>query len=112
MTCVELATKFVELRIAKDNDAAAELIADDIEWTVPTMVSSETHKGKDAVTKFWVVQDKKSPKVVSLGTFEAEGENAAKRTMVVQTMLMKVTLEQTITFNADKKISVVVTKKA
>eukprot|EP01064_Diplonema_japonicum_P000491 TRINITY_DN10323_c0_g1_i1.p1 TRINITY_DN10323_c0_g1~~TRINITY_DN10323_c0_g1_i1.p1 ORF type:complete len:113 (+),score=43.98 TRINITY_DN10323_c0_g1_i1:67-405(+) len=99
---VALVNKFVELRMAKKNDEAAEFLADAVEWTVPTMMSTETHNGKAKVMKFWAGQS--LPTIKSKTDFVAEGELTATRTMVVSKMMVTATLKQTYTFNADGKI--------
>eukprot|EP01064_Diplonema_japonicum_P000492 TRINITY_DN10323_c0_g1_i3.p1 TRINITY_DN10323_c0_g1~~TRINITY_DN10323_c0_g1_i3.p1 ORF type:complete len:115 (+),score=47.34 TRINITY_DN10323_c0_g1_i3:66-410(+) len=101
---VAIASQFVELRVAKKNEEAGEFLADDVEWTVPTMMSTETHNGKANVVAFWGNQDKSLPTLKSKTDFVAEGELVATRTMVVSKMMVTATLKQTYTFNADGKI--------
>eukprot|EP01059_Diplonema_ambulator_P001325 TRINITY_DN110_c0_g1_i1.p2 TRINITY_DN110_c0_g1~~TRINITY_DN110_c0_g1_i1.p2 ORF type:complete len:131 (+),score=64.38 TRINITY_DN110_c0_g1_i1:50-394(+) len=108
---VALATKFVELRVAKKNAEAAEMVADDVEWITPTMMGTETHKGKADVTAFWEKQDKDLPTVKDKSDFAADGDLAASRTMTVSKMMIKANLKQTVTFNAEGKIVKSETKK-
>eukprot|EP01061_Rhynchopus_euleeides_P047191 TRINITY_DN9343_c0_g1_i4.p2 TRINITY_DN9343_c0_g1~~TRINITY_DN9343_c0_g1_i4.p2 ORF type:complete len:134 (+),score=65.14 TRINITY_DN9343_c0_g1_i4:61-402(+) len=108
---VETVKTFVDLRMAKKNDEAKEYLTEEAVWTVPTMMGSDTHTGKDNVAKFWVEQDKKMPKIVSITEFEPEGEDKAVRTMVISTMLMKVNLKQTYTVDPSMKIVSSVTAK-
>ncbi|KAJ9442145.1 hypothetical protein DIPPA_10948 [Diplonema papillatum] len=107
-----LSKQFVEFRLAKKNDEAANMVADNVKWTSPTMTGSEVYNGKDKVKEFWAKQDKDLPTIVESTDFIAKDETTATRSITVKKMMMKFKLNQVYKFDADGKICEYETVKA
>ena len=109
---VELGAKLVTLRNAKKPREACDLlITDETVMVCPTMFSSETLKGKEAILKRWKKEDLDNHKIAKETVFKLVKPLVVTREITAEVMFMHFRFKQTLTFRADGKIAKSVVEK-
>ena len=112
VNAIELATRLVELRKAKKSTEACEqFIIDSTVMDIPSIIGSKTYKGKEKILKKWLKQDKDNLKILNEEPFRLVKPGVVTRKVTGELLVLKVTAQQTVTFNAAGKVTTYIVKK-